>query len=192
MGAGSVAGENAPYIGSLERLATGERINDETGRVEKTSTTQKVFDAISLGADVAAMVPGKGKAVSTLVDKVKGVFGKGAASVGDDVIAAGARTEVIQRAMSKAELAATESSGLVRGGRSGTHYASDAVNADALRARQRLALQQTPEVKVTMEVPVRSFGPPAKISPKHNMPGGGMERKASGPVPARVIKAEDY
>ena len=91
VGAGSVAGENAPYIGSLERLATGERINDETGRVEKTSTTQKVIDAVSLGLDVAAMVPGKGKAFSTLVDKVKGVFGKGAASVGDDVIAAGAR-----------------------------------------------------------------------------------------------------
>jgi len=90
-GAGSVAAENAPYIGSLERLVTGERINDATGRVEKTSTTQKVVDAISLVADVAAMVPGKGKAVTTLVDKVKGVFGKGAASVGDDVIAAGAR-----------------------------------------------------------------------------------------------------
>lgn len=100
--------------------------------------------------------------------------------------------EIVQRAMSKAELAATESSGLVRGGRSGTHYASDAVNSEALRARQRMALPQTPEVKVTMEVPAGSFGPSTKVTPKYNMPGGGMERTATGPVPARILNVEGY
>ena len=63
-----------------------------------------------------------------------------------------AGTEVVQRGMSRAELGATESTGLLRGGRGGTHYVSDAVNSDALRARQRLALPQAPEVRATLEV----------------------------------------
>jgi hypothetical protein len=57
-----------------------------------------------------------------------------------------AGSEVVQRAMSRAELAATESSGLLPGGRGGTHYVSDAVNSSAGRARQRLALVDECEV----------------------------------------------
>lgn len=58
--------------------------------------------------------------------------------------------------------------------------------------RQRMALPQTPEVKVTMEVPADSFGPSTKVTPKYNMPGGGMERTATGPVPARILNVEGY
>ena len=62
-------------------------------------------------------------------------------------------TEVVQRAMSWAEFEATEETGLLRAGRACVNYLSDFVNSDALRARLRLALLQTPEVRVTMEVP---------------------------------------
>ncbi|WP_368501966.1 hypothetical protein [Photobacterium sp. 1_MG-2023] len=55
--------------------------------------------------------------------------------------------------MSRAELKATQETGLLRGGRDGTHYVTDSANSDALRARQRSALPQTPEVRVTLEVP---------------------------------------
>jgi hypothetical protein len=48
--------------------------------------------------------------------------------------AARGETEIVQRAMSRAELDATIDTGLVRGGRDGTHYASDAVNASGKRA----------------------------------------------------------
>lgn len=94
--------------------------------------------------------------------------------------------------MSRAELAATESSGLLRGGRGGTHYASDAVNSSAGRAQQRLALPQTPEVRVTLEVPAGRFSGPTRVAPANNMPGGGLERTATGNVPVQILRVDPY
>lgn len=94
--------------------------------------------------------------------------------------------------MSRKELENTLETGLLRGGREGTHHVSDAVNSDPLQARQRLALPQTPELKVTMEVPGGSFSSPSKVRPDFNMPGGGTQRTATGRVPARVVQVEEY
>ena len=96
-------------------------------------------------------------------------------------------TENVVRVMSKAELNATKTTGLVRGGREGTHYATTAVSNDAKRATQRLALPQTPQVKVTLQVPKGSFSSPTKVKAANGMPGGGLERKATGKIPAKVI-----
>jgi len=101
-------------------------------------------------------------------------------------------TEIVERAMSSAELKATEETGLIRGGREGTHFVSDAVNSDARRAQQRLALPQKPEVKATMEVPKGKFSAPEKVQPANNMPGGGTERTATGPIPATIKKVEKF
>lgn len=103
-------------------------------------------------------------------------------------------TETVQRAMSRAELTAIQNSGVLsRGGRPGPHYVSDAVNSTANRARQRLALPQTPEVRVTMEVPTGMFSKPSKIEPYANMPGGGMERTAPGnlDIPATIRRIDN-
>ena len=104
-------------------------------------------------------------------------------------------TEVVQRAMSRAELKATEDTGLLRGGKVGTpenpHYVSNAVNSQANRARQRLALPQTPEVRATLEVPAGTFSPSSTVQSKYNMYGGGSERTAVGQVPARVLRVDD-
>ena len=108
-------------------------------------------------------------------------------SAGAKVATRGKGTEVVERWMSKAELEATKKTGLVRGGRDGTHYATDAANSTAKRARQRSALPQTPEVKVQLEVPAGSFSPPTRVQPAYGMPGGGMERTATGRIRARVI-----
>jgi len=97
--------------------------------------------------------------------------------------------------MSRKELQAIqESAVLSRGGRAGPHHVSDAVNSDALRARQRLSLPQTPEVRATLEVPGGVFSPPARVRPNFNMPGGGMERTAPGEldIPARVLDVLEY
>jgi hypothetical protein len=99
-------------------------------------------------------------------------------------------TETVQRWMSRAELEATQSSGLLRGGREGTHFVTDAANTSAQRARQRLALPQTPEVRVTMEVPAGSFSPPSRVQPAFNMPGGGMERTATGNIPVNILRVD--
>ncbi|MBN2423476.1 MAG: RHS repeat-associated core domain-containing protein [Calditrichaceae bacterium] len=101
------------------------------------------------------------------------------------------KTETVQRVMSKAEAVATKETGLVRGGREGTHFVTDAANSNANRARQRLALPSKPEVKATMEVPAGSFSKPTKVQPANNMPGGGTERTATGNIPAKIVKEEE-
>jgi hypothetical protein len=106
---------------------------------------------------------------------------------------AGGGTETVQRVMSKAELTATQETGLLRGGRTtNEHYVTPAASGDALRARQRLALPSTPEVKVTMEVPKDVFPNATRVEPKYNMPGGGLERHISGEikVPVKITNIE--
>ncbi len=115
-----------------------------------------------------------------------------AAMRGEEKAALKGETEVVERAMSRAELKATRDSGLVRGGRSGPHYVSDHVNHDPMRARQRLALPQTPEVRVRMEVPKGAFSDPTKAAPRYRMPGGGMQRIGYGQIPARIIGVWEY
>jgi hypothetical protein len=100
------------------------------------------------------------------------------------------RSEVVQRWMSKAELEATQKTGLMRGGREGTHYVTDAVNRSARRARLRTSLPQTPEVRVTMEVPAGKFSPPTKVKPDFGMPGGGLERTATGEIPVKILRVD--
>jgi hypothetical protein len=102
------------------------------------------------------------------------------------------KTETVQRFMSKNEVEATKETGLVRGGRAGTHHVTDAGNSSAKRARQRLSLQETPEAKVTMEVPAGSFSKPSRVARANNMPGGGMERTATGNIPAVIKKIEEF
>ncbi len=110
------------------------------------------------------------------------------------------RTEIVQRAMSKAELQNIRQTGLLsRDGRLGNHYVSDAVDSTANRARQRLALPVQPEVRVTIEVPYGVFSSPAKVQPYvlpngYTLPGGGMERIAPGhlDVPVKIINVLEY
>ena len=104
-------------------------------------------------------------------------------------------TEIVQRAMSRAEAGSIRGSGVLsRGGRSGEHHVSDSVNSNAERARQRLALGETPEVRVTLEVPKGVFSQPSKVAPKNNMPGGGMERTAPGSldVPSKIRGVHEF
>jgi len=78
----------------------------------------------------------------------------------------------------------------MRGGRDGKHYVTDAANASALRAQERLALPQRPDVRVTMEVPSGKFSTPTKVPPKYDMPGGGMQRTAEGPISVKILKVD--
>lgn len=100
------------------------------------------------------------------------------------------KTERVQRWMSRAELEKTRETGLLRGGKTGTHYTTDAANSTAKRARQRTALPQTPEVRVTMEVPKGKLSPPSKVNPDFKMPGGGQERTGTGDIPVKIIRVD--
>ncbi len=73
------------------------------------------------------------------------------------------------------------------------NFATDAANRDPLRARQRLALGHTPEIRVELEVPRGVFSPPRRVAPliqkgRVTMPGGGKERTAVGRVPTRIVR----
>ena len=133
---------------------------------------------------------------------IVGTMGGSAAASGAGTVieTTGRETEVVQRAMSRAELQKIRENGVLsRGGRPGDHYVSDAVNSAANRARQRLALPVQPKVRVTLEVPKGVFSAPTRVQP-YTLPngqvlsGGGMERIAPGTidVPARVINILDY
>ncbi len=187
-----------------------------TGAVSFVSNVQEgnvgaaALDAVGVVADAAAVVlpgiPGGagaglkafragGRAADALSGATKVADVAQTAKKADaatDVANAG--TEVVQRAMSKTELASIESKGaLSRGGRKGDFFVSDSVNANGNRARQRLALGETPEVRATLEVPAGRFSEPAKVQPANKMPGGGLERTAPGGVdiPAKILKVDD-
>jgi len=106
---------------------------------------------------------------------------------GQSSLAAKTGPEVVQRWMSTAELEATQASGLLRGGRDGVHYVTDAANTAAQCARLRLALPQTPQVRVILEVPGGTFSAPSRVRPAFGMPGGGMERTATGQIPVKIL-----
>ena len=146
---------------------------------EPTSRAATTYDALATLAQSAS-------ATGTTRAPVK-LTGREVSSLQRVGVAAKGETELVQRWMSRAELDATIDTGLVRGGREGTHYVTDFANHNALRARQRLALPQTGEVRVQLEVPRGAFSPPKRVDPDYFMPGGGMERTASGAVQCRVV-----
>jgi hypothetical protein len=109
----------------------------------------------------------------------------------------GVGTEIVERAMTKAELKATRDTRLVRGGREGEHFVTNSVSKSATKAQQRLSLPKKPEVGVQMEVPKGVFSSPTRVKPVNvprsgmtdaRLPGGGLERSATGKVPAKVVK----
>jgi len=111
--------------------------------------------------------------------------------VGTVVRSAGGKI-VVERVMSRAELEATERTGLLRGGREGTHYVTDSVGTDsALGAQDRLALPNTPEVKVTLELDRSAVSGASRVQPAFGQAGGGMERTATGNVSVKILSVKD-
>ncbi len=99
---------------------------------------------------------------------------------------------VVERVMSRAELEATERTGLLRGGREGAHYVTDSVGTDsALGAKSRLALRDTPEVKVTMELDRSAVSGSSRVQPLNGEIGGGTERTATGNVSVKILSVKD-
>jgi RHS repeat-associated protein len=151
---------------------------------------QALFVAGLFALDIALTVghenaPGDDSIQSLGEGAALGVFGGSAKLLGRT-----GEVETVQRWMSRAELKATQDTGLLRGGRDGTHYITDATNSNAKRARQRSALPQTPEVKVTLDVPKGRFSQSSRVEPAFNMPGGGMERTATGNIPVMIKRVQ--
>lgn len=110
---------------------------------------------------------------------------------GMTVISESGDTVVVQRVMSRAELEATEKTGLLRGGREGTHFVTDSAPDSAAEAQRQLALPNTPEIKVTMEVPKSAVSSSEPVGSDFGQPGGGTQRTATGQVPVKIISVKD-
>jgi hypothetical protein len=41
-----------------------------------------------------------------------------------------------------------------------------------------------------MEVPAGKFSPPMRVTPDFKMPGGGMQRTATGNIPVKILNAK--
>jgi hypothetical protein len=119
-----------------------------------------------------------------------GVGAKGAGGALGEVAGTGGKT-IVQRVMSRAELENTKATGLLRGGREGTHFVTDSAPDSAVGAQQQLALPTTPEVRVTMEVDSNAISPSSSVKPAFGQPGGGTERMATGQISVKILKVED-
>jgi len=185
---------NLEYMrSSLKQLATDP---ETQGRAvfEVLSIVLPFLKASKLGAagrgaaaagEVAQGVKGGGAAVATAERKVA----QEASETFAREVASKSRpgTEIVYRWMSEAEVIATKETGFMRGGRPGDHYVTDAANSNAKKARQRLALDYTPEVKATIEVPENVFPQSTIVKPLDDMPGGGTERVTTGQIPVKII-----
>jgi len=184
-------------VGTVQRKINGvfKSVNQKKANKKRNNrSNNKAEKPGSSGSDSATEKSGGNKEKSTSDGgEPPGGRGKGSGG-GDSSDGAKGGTETVQRAMSRAELGAIQKSGtLSRGGRLGDHHVSDAVNSSANRARQRLALPQTPEVRATLEVPRGVFSSPSKVKSANRMPGGGLERTAPGnlDIPAKIIRTND-
>jgi len=105
---------------------------------------------------------------------------------------------VVERVMTMAELEATESTGLLKGGRGGTlgnpNYVTDTAPDTVVGAKADLALPGTPTVKVTMELDTSgtgaALGKSGPVKADFGQPGGGTERLAIGQMPAKILSVQ--
>lgn len=200
--AGTVAAAN-PVVGLASMMGVGAASGAAGGLttrlVQSGGKAAGTLTDVAVDAGVGAATAGIVKGGSTVLRRVapakpvappssRGAVQSSAAKEEAAAAAKRSGTELVHRWMSRAELEATQSTGLLRGGREGTHYVTDAANSTAKRAQQRLALPQTPQVRVTMEVSSGALSAPSKVKPDFNMPGGGMERTAAGVVPVTIIR----
>ena len=176
----NMASAAATAVNTVSALASNLKENIDNGRT-LPQTIAADFSKNPLSAVTGIGGVGLKAAGALIGSEASSVVKEVSATTGKDF-------ELVQRAMSIDELTSTKSTGLVRGGREGTHYVSNEIGNDAKQVRQRLALPQTPEVNVTMKVPKGSFSSPSKVDAANKMPGGGLERKATGKIPAEVIK----
>jgi RHS repeat-associated protein len=194
-GAGQVLGGTADVVGggAVALLGVGA---DSTGVGTIVGVPANVAGIAMVASGTTSVLAGGARMIDA-ADKMQSSSSGGAeplpkksAGPKSKTLADPPATEEVERAMSNAELEATKKTGLVRGGRAGTHYVSDAISNSASKAQKRLALPQKPQVKVTLEVPKGRFSPPERIQPDYGQPGGGLQRTATGDVPAKVVKAE--
>jgi hypothetical protein len=96
--------------------------------------------------------------------------------------------------MSKAELETTQATGLLRGGREGENFFTNAASIDAKRAQQRLGLDGPlrdvrVEFRIVGDVPVS--GPRIAKPGKSGTAGGGSEFSTNEKTSVQIIRVDE-
>ena len=142
----------------------------------------------------AAMKQSMGVGITPLQDAQGNIVSAGDLTTQIGIVALTAPLEAGMMLGGEGEAKGAYQTGLLRGGKEGVHYVSDAVNSDVKRAQQRLSLdpKNKYDVRTTLEVPKGKLSPPTKVKPDNGMPGGGTERTGTGKIPAKIIRTEEY
>jgi RHS repeat-associated protein len=117
----------------------------------------------------------------------------GAGNIGSSLATEGAEGQVFQRVMSNAELEATQATGLLRGGREGANFFTNAASLDAKRAQIRLGLDgPLRDVRMTFRITDSSavVGPQRAAAGMTGTPGGGKEFFTNGPTQVDVLRVD--
>jgi hypothetical protein len=161
--------------------------------VEEVTGKNPLKETVFGGNDTAYLLAGIAIGVAT-----PGGGGKAAAKVGKELAETGTEITVKKgdtffRVMSKKEKTAIEETGFLRGGDKGKTHFTDGNYSNANRAKQRLALEKTPEIsvkfKLTEDVSVTTGRVEEKAiaTEKGMLPGGGWEFHTKGKVPVEII-----
>ena len=135
-------------------------------------------------------IPGFGAGVKA-IEAARAV--RAAEIVADDgsVLVKTEAPQIFERVSSDAELQATQETGLLRGGRSGTNFFTDSASLDAKRAQQRLGLDgslRDARIRFTIEDDVNIVGPAAAAPGTLGTAGGGREFYTTARTQIRILK----
>ncbi|MHB1093028.1 FG-GAP-like repeat-containing protein [Thiobacillus sp.] len=101
--------------------------------------------------------------------------------------------QVFERVLSNAELRATQETGLLRGGRSGENFFTDAASLDAKRAQQRLGLDgplRDQRIQFQIKNDVTVSGPRTAPGGRSGTSGGGREFSTNEPTQIEILRID--
>lgn len=145
-------------------------------------------------AGVLSPIPGIGQVTKGLKIADETVDGVRAADhVVEVANAAKGGGQVFERVLSNAELKATQETGLLRGGRSGENFFTDAASLDAKRAQQRLGLDgplRDQRIQFQIKNDVAVTGPRKAAGGRSSTPGGGREFSTNRSTQIEILRVD--
>jgi RHS repeat-associated protein len=101
--------------------------------------------------------------------------------------------QVFERVVSKAELEATQKTGLLRGGRDGENFFTNSASLDAKRAQQRLGLDgplRDARIRFRIKNNVEVTGPRSAVPGRTGTAGGGREFSTNGRTEIDILRID--
>ena len=141
------------------------------------------FDFAASAVGLASPIPGTGLAIKAA---------RAADKVGD-AARVGTGGQTFDRVVSHAELEATQTTGLLRGGREGENFFTNTASLDAKRAHQRLGLDgplRDTRIRFTIKNGVDISGSRSAKPGQSGTLGNGREFSTNGPTEIDILRAD--